>query len=214
MRVLPGPPDRLDALRQGLGSMRSWPARRWAVAALAALATALVTGIPTGIVKTGFYTRMTPVTWWDYPFWALTAVLVGLTAATYVRVGPGGVTEGPDRTKRTLGATLLSVFAVGCPICNKLVVAVRSQWCPDVLRTGAAPPRADRGRPAGRRARAAFAVGRCLRYAGGLTVGRGGPAADDPRTRTIMAPSVPRIRKYKAAPMTTFESPPAFASAT
>lgn len=124
MRVLPAPPDRLDALRQGLGSMRSWPVRRWAVAALAGLVAALVTGIPTGVVKTAFYTRMTPVTWWDYPFWALTAVLVGLTAATYVRVGPAVVPEAPDRTKRTLGATLLSVFAVGCPICNKLIVAV------------------------------------------------------------------------------------------
>lgn len=88
------------------------------------IGTALLTGVPTGIVKSGFYTRMTPVTWWDYPFWATAAVLVGLTAATYVRAGRPTVLPAPDRTKRTLGATLLSVFAVGCPICNKLVVAV------------------------------------------------------------------------------------------
>lgn len=123
MRLSPAPPDRLAALRRDVGSLRSWPARRWAAAAFAALA-ALLTGIPTGIVRTSFYTRMTPVTWWDYPFWALTAILVGLTAATYVRVGSAGVPDAPDRSKQTAGATLLSVFAVGCPICNKLVVAV------------------------------------------------------------------------------------------
>ncbi len=123
MRLAPAPPDRLE-VRQGLASMRSWPARRWAVAALAALGTALVTGVPTGIVETSFYTRMTPVTWWDYPFWTLTVVLVGLTAATYVQIEPAPLPDVPDRARRAAGATLLSVFAVGCPICNKLVVAV------------------------------------------------------------------------------------------
>jgi hypothetical protein len=85
---------------------------------------ALVTGIPTGIVPTSFYTRMTPVTWWDYPVWALSAALVGLIAATYVRESRDSLAPAPDRSGRTLGATLLSVFAVGCPVCNKLVVAL------------------------------------------------------------------------------------------
>jgi len=96
---------------------------------------ALAMGVPTGIVRTSFYTRMTPVTWWDYPVWAVSAVLVGLTAATYVRVR-GAAPAGVDRSRRTIGATLLSTFAVGCPICNKLVVALigvsgaLSYWAP------------------------------------------------------------------------------------
>ncbi|UTI63345.1 hypothetical protein NBH00_18565 [Paraconexibacter antarcticus] len=91
--------------------------------------------MPTGIVRTEFYTRMTPVTWWDYPVWAVSAVLIGLVAATYVRAG-GSATTLPDRSGRTLGATLLSAFAVGCPVCNQLVVAVvgvsgaLSYWAP------------------------------------------------------------------------------------
>jgi len=118
-----------------LDNVRSWPARRWLVAVLAAGGAALAMGVPTGIVHTGFYTRMTPVTWWDYPVWALSAVLVGLTAATYVRVA-GTELVGPYRSRRTVGATLLSTFAVGCPICNKLVVALigvsgaLSYWAP------------------------------------------------------------------------------------
>ena len=66
---------------------------------------------------------MTPVTWWNYPVWAISAVLVGLLAATYVRVASTRPAS-PDRSKRAFGAVLLSGFAVGCPICNKLVVAL------------------------------------------------------------------------------------------
>jgi len=115
--------------------MGSWPMRRWLVALLAAVAAALVTGVPTGIVETSLFTRMTPVTWWNYPVWAVSAVLVGLVAGTYVRAG-AAEPDAPDRTRRTAGATLLSALAVGCPICNKLVVAAigtsgaLSYWAP------------------------------------------------------------------------------------
>ena len=116
-------------------SIASWPVRRWLVAILVGGVAALAMGVPTGIVETSFYTRMTPVTWWNYPVWAISAVLVGLIAATYVRVGSVS-TAAPDRSRRTVGATVLSAFAVGCPICNKLVVALigvsgaLSYWAP------------------------------------------------------------------------------------
>ena len=116
--------------------LRSWPARRWIVALLAGIAAALFIGVPTGIVHTSFYTRMTPVLWWNYLVWALSAVLVGLTAGTYVRVREVAEARVPDRSRRTIGATLLSTFAVGCPICNKLVVGLigvsgaLSYWAP------------------------------------------------------------------------------------
>lgn len=115
--------------------MRTWPLRRWLVAVAVAAVAGLAMGVPTGVVPTSFYTRMMPVTWWDYPVWAVSALLVGLIAATYVRVG-GATPAAPDRTYRTIGASLLSAFAVGCPICNKLVVALigvsgaLSYWAP------------------------------------------------------------------------------------
>ena len=96
---------------------------------------ALAIGVPTGIVHTSLYSRMTPVTWWDYPVWALSALLIGLTVATYVR-DRDGAPASLDRSRRTLGAGLLSAFAVGCPVCNKLVVALLgvsgalSYWAP------------------------------------------------------------------------------------
>jgi hypothetical protein len=127
--------SRLAPARPDLASMAAWPARRWFVAAVAGALAALLMGIPTGVVPTSFYTRMTPVTWWDYPVWALSALLVGLIAATYVRTA-GASVAARDTTKRTLGATLLSTFAIGCPICNKLIVALigvsgaLSYWAP------------------------------------------------------------------------------------
>lgn len=82
---------------------------------------ALAVGVPTGVVPTPLFTRMTPVLWWNYGVWAATAVLGGLVVATYIR-------RPEDRTPRNgvtaaSGGGLLAAFAVGCPVCNKLVVA-------------------------------------------------------------------------------------------
>ncbi len=81
--------------------------------------TALIVGIPTGVIPTSFYTRMTPVQWWNYPILAATVLLTGLAIATYVRPTAGN----GARIGGITGGGLLSAFAVGCPICNKLVVA-------------------------------------------------------------------------------------------
>ncbi len=133
--ALAGAAARPPSVRLALESMRAWTARRWAVAIVVSAVAALLMGVPTGIVRTSLYTRMTPVTWWDYPVWAISALLVGLTAATYLR---GAATGGavPDRSRRALGASVLSTFAIGCPICNKLVVGLigasgaLSYWAP------------------------------------------------------------------------------------
>lgn len=99
--------------------LRAFSRRQWLVAAGAAAATALLTGLPTDIFPNPFYRRMTPILWWDYPVWAATAILAGLVIATYVRRVPVGASGGG-----VLGGGILSFFAVGCPICNKLVVAL------------------------------------------------------------------------------------------
>lgn len=128
--------SRSTTLLAGVRSLESWPARRWVVAALAAVVSALLIGVPTGVVETSFYTRMTPVRWWDYPVWALSAALAGLMAGTYVRLPATAEADVPDRAKQTVGAGVLSAFAVGCPVCNKLVVALigvsgaLSYWAP------------------------------------------------------------------------------------
>lgn len=99
-----------------------WPARRSATAAVTAVSIAVLIGVPTGLLPTPLYVRMTPPLWWNYPIWVATAVLGGLLAATYVR-RPGEVRP-RGGVRAASGGGLFTAFAVGCPMCNKLVVAV------------------------------------------------------------------------------------------
>lgn len=115
--------------------MRTWETRQWATAVGVAVLVAAVIGVPTGVVPTSLYTRMTPVLWWNYPVWGVSSVLMGLLAATYAGAPRASAVEKP-RSARALAAGVLSAFAVGCPICNKLVVlalgvsGALSYWAP------------------------------------------------------------------------------------
>lgn len=101
--------------------MGSWGARRWGAAALGAAVTALAIGLPTDVIPNPVFGRPVPVTWWSLPVLLVTAVLSGLLFATYVRE-PGDEIQ-VDRTARAGGVGgLLAFFAVGCPVCNKLVL--------------------------------------------------------------------------------------------
>lgn len=115
--------SRLEQLNAGTRSITSWSPRRWVVAAVAGALAAVMIGVPTGVVPTSLYTRMTATTWWNYPVWSLTAALIGLISATYIG-DPASGTLRRDLSRRTVGAGLLSVFAVGCPVCNTIVVGL------------------------------------------------------------------------------------------
>ncbi len=106
--------------------LRTWTARRWWFAAAASVVVALAIGLPTDVIPNPVFGRPVPVTGWSYPVLIVTAGLSGLLAATYVR--QSGVDrfesveelDGPGRAGGLGG--LLSFFAVGCPVCNKVVV--------------------------------------------------------------------------------------------
>lgn len=101
-----------------LSAIRRFTARQWSVAAGAAVVVALLVGLPTDVIPNPVFGRPVPVTWWSYPVLVVTAVLGGVLAATYVRTD-----DELDRPARTGGVGgLLSFFAVGCPVCNKVVV--------------------------------------------------------------------------------------------
>jgi hypothetical protein len=104
-----------------LASMRGWPARRWGAAATTAVAFVLAVGIPTDLVPNPVFGREIPPTWWSWPALLVSAVLTGLVVATYVD------SPAPDERRVRRGGwvgSALTFFAVGCPVCNKLVLVL------------------------------------------------------------------------------------------
>lgn len=99
--------------------LRGWPARRWVAAALSAVATVLLVGVPTVLVPNPVFGREVAVTWWAWPALAVTAVLSGLLMASYVR-HPETLSAAPSRAGLVGG--FLTYLAVGCPVCNKLAL--------------------------------------------------------------------------------------------
>lgn len=108
-------------------ALAQWPVRRWLAAVAAAAATYLVVAVPTDLIDTPIFSREVPPTWWSFPVLGVTAVLTGLLLATYVSREPAAGSEpgGEDSGSRgRFGAAgaIVSFFAVGCPVCNKLVL--------------------------------------------------------------------------------------------
>ncbi len=101
-----------------LSALRLFGWRGWAVAILGTAAALLLLGTPTDIVPNSWFTRMTPIRPQDYAVWLATGALSGLVLGACVL---------PSRAcgqGRTLSGGFLSFLAIGCPICNKLVVAI------------------------------------------------------------------------------------------
>jgi hypothetical protein len=114
-------------------ALRTWSRRRWLSALAAAALTVVVVAVPTDLIDTPVFGREVPPTWWSWPALLASAALAGLLAATYVqepapdgmpRRGSGAEGDESDRRSRVWGGAggLLTFFAVGCPVCNKLVL--------------------------------------------------------------------------------------------
>lgn len=101
-------------MRLALSALRLWTPRRFVVAALSTAAAVVVTGIPTDLIDTPLISRPIAVTAWSYPLWILTSLLIGLLVATSLG------SRDPNRSVTAGG--ILTVFAMGCPVCNKPIL--------------------------------------------------------------------------------------------
>ena len=109
-------------LRNHLLVVRGWGVRRRVVAVLAAVGTVLLIGLPTVLIPNPVFGREIPMTSWAWPTLLVAAALSGLLAATYVRE-PGVAESAEDAgTRSGMVGGVLTFFAVGCPVCNKLVL--------------------------------------------------------------------------------------------
>jgi hypothetical protein len=104
---------------------RTLDRRFWLTAAIGTLVGALALGVPSAVIPNPFFTRMTPTEPFNVLVWVLSAPLTGLLLATYV--AKGGISARDIHADAGSGrATLGSVaayLAIGCPLCNKIVVA-------------------------------------------------------------------------------------------
>lgn len=117
-------------------ALRAWGPRQFGIAAAVALGFALLVGIATVLIPNPLFARDIETVWWNYPVWVLTSVGAGLLTATYVRPrdsGPAKSEEGraaadaespvARRSARMgIAGGLLTWFAVGCPVCNKIAL--------------------------------------------------------------------------------------------
>ncbi len=103
-----------------LDDLKQWPARRWWFAAGTAVATYLFIAIPTDLIDNPVFGREVPPTPWSRTALAISSILAGLVAATYVATPDSA----PRAREGRLGAAggMVTFFAVGCPVCNKLVL--------------------------------------------------------------------------------------------
>lgn len=97
----------------------SWPLLRQAglYGLVGGVATAVLIGIPTVLIPNPWFGREIPPRSLDYLIWALTILLVAALAATYALP-----LACPTREGSLTAGGFLSFLAVGCPVCNKLVV--------------------------------------------------------------------------------------------
>lgn len=107
-------------------AMSQWSSRRWYAAVLAGLGIGFLIALPTAVIPNPIFGRAMETTWWSYPTVILSAILGGLLVATYIRESINDdeiKVQSTDTSLRigTLGG-FITFFAVGCPVCNKLVL--------------------------------------------------------------------------------------------
>lgn len=111
------PPAASTSVTRNHNVVRLWTRKNWLIAVAGGVATLLVIGVPTDVIDNPVFGREIDETPWAMPVLVVTAVLSGLLLGTYVNA------DQFDRSAKsgTVGG-VLAYFAVGCPVCNKLVL--------------------------------------------------------------------------------------------
>lgn len=117
--------------------LRSLPADTYRRAILIALVAALAIGIPSDLVPNPVFGRPVEIRPVDYVIWGVTSALIGLVLAIRPSSDEdGAVDDGDALDNRAMVGGVVSFLAVGCPVCNQVVVGLvgtagaLSWWAP------------------------------------------------------------------------------------
>ncbi len=105
----------------------SWP--YVAIGSVAAIIAFFLFGIPTAVIPNSYFFRMSPVTIFDYIFLPINSVLFGAFIALLFYQGNYKRLIKLKNTKTesaATGAAFVNVLALGCPICNVVLVSLFS----------------------------------------------------------------------------------------
>ncbi len=98
--------------------------RFWLTALVATLAAFAILGVPTAVIPNPWFIRMTPTEPFNVATMILSAPLMGVLTATYL-ARPSGTSSVPaEGGGRATVGSVAAYLAIGCPICNKIIVAV------------------------------------------------------------------------------------------
>jgi len=115
----------VSGMSEMISALKLWTPRRWWIALGSGILVAIVVALHTAVIPNPIFGRAIEVTWWSYPIVIITGILGGLLIATYIKE-PNDFpnTEEEVDTAAKLGGVggFIAFFAVGCPVCNKLVL--------------------------------------------------------------------------------------------
>ena len=97
--------------------------RFWLVAALSTAAALAILAIPTAVIPNPLFIRMTPTEPFSVATLVLSAPLIGLVTATYLAPRDEHATSASG-TSPVGAAGIAAYLAIGCPICNKIIVGL------------------------------------------------------------------------------------------
>jgi hypothetical protein len=113
-------------------SIRSTLDRRfWLVATLGTIASFVLLGLVSAIIPNPVFTRTIPPDGAAIAVWIASAPLMGVLLATTLS-SPRSASAAPGRDLTGSGLTLGSLatfFAIGCPVCNKIVLLALGTTC-------------------------------------------------------------------------------------
>ena len=102
----------------------SLDARFWLIALGTSAGAALVLGIPTAVIPNPWFIRMTPTELSNLAVWLVSAPLIGALVATYLAPVRDLHPAAEGAPTRVGLASVGAFLAIGCPICNKVVVGL------------------------------------------------------------------------------------------
>ena len=115
-----------------IDGLRALPPATWLRAVPIAAVAAVLIAVPSDLIDTPLFGRPVEVRAIDYVILSITAGLIGLIFAIRVPESDASETQGT----RTVWGGFVSFLAVGCPVCNQLVVGLvgtsgaLSWWAP------------------------------------------------------------------------------------